>query len=85
MAQDTKYALLNEVFHSLVQDGNSRKYALEAVNRLFGQDFALCEDCNNNLADTYEYEGHEWSICNKCESAKPTINDMTREWAESNA
>ena len=90
MAQDTKYAEFNTLFHAIAGTHTAptyemKVYALKSINRLFNKAFALCEDCNDSLADTYEYEGREWSLCPKCEGAKPTINDLTREWAESNA
>ena len=80
-----EYEQYSSLFHSMVESGYNRANAVKTINRLFNKAFALCEDCNDSLADTYEYEGREWSLCPKCEGAKPTINDLTREWAESNA
>jgi len=75
-------AVIESLYGSLLDNGNSPQGAINLMNRLFNLDLVVCERCDVSLADTYQHEGQEWSVCALCEDGLPCGSDLVKMEAE---
>lgn len=77
-------SILLALHSSLVSNGNTPAMAADMVNRIFNLDYAVCDYCSQYPSETYEHEGHEWTVCSYCESTLyfPCVSDLAKIEAE---